>query len=221
VNAELLSAANLVAQRIAGSVVAVQPPPKGPKDRATTKQKFAALQTLGADEVLELVWTANASVSALITPSNGSFAIAEDVAEGVITWAKVRHPRVILAPSTAFGREVAGRVAAELGAGLVGDAISIDVIGDTIVSVKPAFSGALVADITCTSPIHMATIRPGVIARSASQKEIRTADPPIDPAKGRITVRSQRRNDDIETLACADIVVGVGMEQPVPHSMNT
>ncbi len=55
----------------------------------------------------------------------------------------------MLAPSTAFGREVAARVAAATGSGLVGDAVTLAVRDGVLVAGKPAFAGALVADITC------------------------------------------------------------------------
>ncbi len=72
-------------------------------------------------------------------------------------------PWAVLAPSTAFGREVAGRAAAATGSGLVGDAIALAARDDALVASKPAFAGALVADITCRSATQMVTVRPGVL----------------------------------------------------------
>ena len=72
-------------------------------------------------------------------------------------------PWAVLAPSTAFGREVAGRVAAATHSGLVGDAVALSARDDVLVAAKPAFAGALVADITCRSATQMVTVRPGVL----------------------------------------------------------
>jgi electron transfer flavoprotein alpha subunit len=69
----------------------------------------------------------------------------------------------MLGPSTSFGREVLGRMAAALGAGLVGDAIGLEIVDRELVAAKPAFSGALVADITCTSDVRLVSVRPGVL----------------------------------------------------------
>ena len=69
----------------------------------------------------------------------------------------------MLAPSTAFGREVTGRAAAATRSGLVGDAIGLAARDGVLVAAKPAFAGALVADITCRSATQMVTVRPGVL----------------------------------------------------------
>ena len=89
--------------------------------------------------------------------------VPEDVADAVADYVRDLSPWALLAPSTAFGREVAGRAAALTGSGLVGDAIALSARGGVLVAAKPAFAGALVADITCTSATQMATVRPGVL----------------------------------------------------------
>ena len=54
--------------------------------------------------------------------------VEEDVAIAVTHWADGRaEPWAIIAGSTAWGREVASRVAARLGAGLTGDAVDLEV----------------------------------------------------------------------------------------------
>jgi electron transfer flavoprotein alpha subunit len=138
--------------------------------------------------------------------------IAEDVAEGLAIWIHETKPWALLAPSTVFGREVAGRVAAATNAGLVGDAIALHVHDGRLVAAKPAFAGALVADITCTSPLQMVTIRPGALAEPAPR-----SNPPPVPVeikalsrRDRVRVINERRNDDVETLARAAVVIGVG-----------
>ena len=56
-------------------------------------------------------------------------------------------------------REVRGT----LGAGLTGDAVGLGVADGRLVAWKPAFGGMLVAAITTSSPVQMATVRPGVL----------------------------------------------------------
>ena len=70
-------------------------------------------------------------------------------------WSSTHHPWSVLAPSTTWGRAVASRVAARLGAGLTGDAIQLEMNDHRLVSWKPAFGGRLVAAIRATSPIQM------------------------------------------------------------------
>jgi electron transfer flavoprotein alpha subunit len=139
--------------------------------------------------------------------------VAEDVARGVAAYVSETGPWALLAPSTAFGREVAGRAAAATGSGLTGDAMGLTLHDGLLVAAKPAFAGALVADITCASPTQMATLRPGVlpppgahaVPPPALPRLVRTLTP-----RGRVRVLRERRDDDVETLARAEAVIGVG-----------
>ena len=120
-------------------------------------------------------------------------------------------PWAVLAPSTAFGREVAGRAAAATHSGLVGDAIALSARGDVLVAAKPTFAGALVADITCRSATQMVTVRPGVLElpppRPGRAVSVLTRTIAL---RGRVRVLADRRDDDVETLARAPVVIGVG-----------
>jgi electron transfer flavoprotein alpha subunit len=196
VAAELLGAAARLAGEVGGEVVALSPLEPGP-ERAPAPG--ATPWSLGADEVVELVGEP----------------IEEDVAAALVAWAAERRPWVVLVPSTAFGREVAGRAAASLGAGLVGDAVAVEVVDGRFVAAKPAFSGALVADITCASAVCMATVRPGVLpvptprAGAVGGRSARVTRRALEP-RGRVRVLSRRRDDDVEVLARAEVVLGVG-----------
>jgi electron transfer flavoprotein alpha subunit len=189
VGAELVGAAVRLAELVGGTVEALAP------GGAATEGGGGA----GADAVCTLV---------------GSV-LAGDVARAVTAYVLERRPWALLAPSTAFGREVAGRAAAATGSGLVGDAVALSTAGDgTLVAAKPAFAGALVADITCRSGTSMVTVRPGVLPLPAGAGA--GAGPPATtttrtvPALGQVRLLEERRNDDVETLARADVVIGVG-----------
>jgi electron transfer flavoprotein alpha subunit len=136
--------------------------------------------------------------------------VPEDVADAVADYVRDLAPWALLAPSTAFGREVAGRAAAATGSGLVGDAIALSARGGVLVAAKPAFAGALVADITCTSATQMATIRPGVLPVAVHEHGAAPVETRRTGTRGRVRVLSERRNDDVETLARAEVVIGVG-----------
>jgi electron transfer flavoprotein alpha subunit len=189
---ELLGAAAQIAGRIAGKVVAIQ-------TTATSTPTPEELSAWGADHLV------------ILQPA----AMAEDVARGVADWANTHRPWGILAPSTSWGREVASRVAARLGAGLTGDAIQLDVDAQRLVSWKPAFGGRLVAAIRATSPIQMATVRPGVLPRLTPRAparpsvEILTTTP-----QTRLRILSRQQNDQLDALALATRVIGVGYGIP-------
>ena len=83
--------------------------------------------------------------------------------------------------------------------------------GDGIlVAAKPAFAGALVADITSRSATQMVTVRPGVLPTPSSRHH--DASVVVRPVgtRGRVRLLGERRDDDVETLARADVVIGVG-----------
>ncbi len=186
VTRELLGAAARLAVGIDGHVVALCVEPPEP----------AMLASWGADAAVHL---------------EGS-TVEEDVAGAVADWVRVAAPWAVLATSTAWGREVAARAAAHLGAGLTGDAVDLEVGDDgRLVAWKPAFGGQLVAAITATSPVQLATVRVGVlpvlVSRSATTIETR---PMAVARRSRVRVRNRTRDDDLDTLAEADTVVGVG-----------
>ena len=138
--------------------------------------------------------------------------VAEDVGDAVVAYVREACPWAVLAPSTAFGREVAGRAAAATGSGLVGDAIALSARGGALVAAKPAFAGALVADIMCRSATQMVTVRPGVLPApeaAAPGRDLPSTERVVG-TRGRVRVLAERHDDDVETLARAQVVIGVG-----------
>jgi electron transfer flavoprotein alpha subunit len=138
--------------------------------------------------------------------------VEEDVARAVTGWAGEQHPWAIITGSTAWGREVAARVAARLAAGLTGDAVDLEVGDGRLIAWKPAFGGQLIAAIGATSAVQMATVRAGMITAPAPRSDA------IEPAvllitmstRGRVRVLARTRDDDLDALAEAATVVGVG-----------
>ena len=183
---ELLGAA----QQLAGNVVAVT---VEPPDAIT-------LTSWGADEIVHLVGDN----------------VEEDVAGAVIGLVESEQPWALLAGSTAWGREVASRVAARVDAGLVGDAVELDVEDDRLIAWKPAFGGQIVAAITYGSPVQVVTVRPGVLPTLAPRAVDGTVVHHSMPmhARGRVRVLARTREDDLDVLAEADTVIGVGMGVP-------
>ncbi len=138
--------------------------------------------------------------------------VPEDVADALTAYVRAETPWAVLAPSTAFGREVAARVAAATGSGLVGDAVTLVERDGVLVAGKPAFAGALVADITCRGVPQLVTVRPGVLP-GAPADGLALHAPSVRRAvgrRGRVEIFGERRNDDVETLARAEVVIGVG-----------
>ncbi|WP_159042674.1 FAD-binding protein [Streptomyces curacoi] len=140
----------------------------------------------------------------------------QDIAEGLAAWCSARHPWAVLAPSTMWGREIAGRVAARLGAGLVGDAV--DVVTNPqgeLVCWKPAFSGGLVAAVTCRSTTRFATVRGGTLRLLAPRAAVaRRAPDLLVVRRGAARGAVREFDDDLEALEVAPAVVCLGAAVP-------
>ena len=182
---ELLGTAATLVAALGGSVVAVTSESLDP----------GLLGGWGADAIVEL---------------DGP-TVEEDIARGIAEWAEPVQPWAVLVPSTAWGREVASRAAARLGAGLTGDAVGLEVADDgRLTAWKPAFGGQLVAAITATSAIQMATVRAGVLPKLMPREHVAPSSKQPVTARNRVRVLARARDDDLDTLAEANVVVGVG-----------
>jgi electron transfer flavoprotein alpha subunit len=187
--AELLGAAAHVAQLVGGHVMAVVFDDAEPR----------SLASLGADAVMRI---------------RGA-AVEEDAAAALAAWCQEVAPWAVLAPGTIWGREVAARVAAHIGAGLTGDAVDLAVEDGRLVGWKPAFGGALVAAITAASAVQMVTVRPGVLPLRSPRAGV---DVPLTvvevQSRDRVRHLDAEQEDELGVLATADVVVGVGTGVP-------
>jgi len=191
--AELLGAAARLAADVAGTVVAVCAEPADP----------AGLGARGADRVLVLGSATGAPVT------------EEDVAALVAAQAGPLAAWAILAPGTSFGRQVAARIAARLGAGLTGDAIDLTTAGGRMIAWKPAFAGRLVAAISASSAVQLATLRPGAFAPLAGGRRAGAAvsTAVVEPA-GSVREITRTRDAGSAPLVRADCVLAVGAGVP-------
>jgi electron transfer flavoprotein alpha subunit len=176
-----------VAATMTGNVLAVVcEPPDGP-----------TLVSWGANEIVHLDGTN----------------VEDDIAPVVAGLVESEAPWIIVAPSTAWGREIAGRVAARIGAGLTGDAIELGVDDEhNLIALKPAFGGQLVAAIGYRWNRQIATVRPGVLPTLTPRAAPATfghGTIPV-PARGRVRVLERTRDDDLDVLAEAHADIGVG-----------
>ena len=200
---EILGEAASLAAPAAGSVVALT---------ISRDADPGHLARQGADAVVQIVPAVTDDCGDPAAPLT-----EEDIAGAITSWSASAAPWAILAPSTAWGREISSRVAASLGAGLTGDAVGFERRGDRLVSWKPAFGGQLVVAVTATPPVQMATVRPGVLpvrAPRTSVPEMAATSLPVT-ARGRVHVLSRERDDDLDGLAGARAVVGVGQAVPL------
>ena len=184
--AELLGAAAGLAESIGGRAILT----------IEAVEDWEAISGQGADRVIR-----HADVTG-----------AAEVARMLASHFTKSPPWAVLAPSTAWGREVAARLAARMGAGLTGDAVGLEVRDARLVALKPAFGGRLVAEITCASSTQLATVRAGVlpVARPrpigpfGADRLVPPGDEPL------VRVLERWRDDDSNLLATAPVVVSIG-----------
>jgi len=200
-----------VADRVAGVVVE-------PNRAGLTRELLGAAARLGAEVValtldgIDLDDLGSWGADHAIAFTGLEIANEEDTATAITEWARAARPWAILAPGTAWGREVASRTAAALGTGLTGDAIELelDAAQEGLVAWKPAFGGRLVAAIRCTTRPQMATVRAGVLATAMPRRHRPTETVvPVTP-RSRVRIAARTRDDDLDLVADAPVVVGVG-----------
>ena len=185
----LLTLAGEIAGQIGGRVIAVVP---GPQDPIYLR----SLSAWGADELLALE----------------GVAAGEDAATGFAAWALRSDPWAVFSSSTGWGREVAARSAAAIGAGLTGDAIAVEIHDGRLVAWKPSFAARFDAAVVADSECQMVTLRPGAAPPGPLREafDIPVTTEKVKP-KGRVRVLSEHREDDLAVLAGADRVIGVGL----------
>ncbi len=160
-----------------------------------------ALWQLGADRIVDVA---------------GSL-VEEDLAAALATWCRRNLPWAVLAPGTLWGREVAGRLAVSLDAGMVGDAVALtaDDAG-RLVCWKPAFSGRVVAEVTTSSAVQVATVRPG--GRPGPPRRVGEGAVVVEAVeatrRGRVQLLDHHRDPSVGALLSARRVVGVGAGVP-------
>lgn len=142
-----------------------------------------------------------------------------EAAVALLEAAMVRRPHAaaVFLPSNVWSREVAGRLSARRGLGLVADATSI--VSETregMVFRKPSFGGGWTATIRCTTRPVLATIRDG--AFEPGRLEGPPPSLPLDPLNVTPGVSSVQRVDSgferherFGDLAKARVIVAIGM----------
>ncbi len=118
----------------------------------------------------------------------------------------------VLIPFTALGKDLAPRLAARLGAGLVSDCVALDMQAGRLVARRPMYAGKAYATVTWNSALQIATLRPNVFALSAPNAA-RTAEQhalTVDgSARARVTAVEATSSGKLE-LSEAQIVVSGG-----------
>ena len=168
-------------------------------ETATTAQ---AAQSYGAEQVLA------ATDPALATYRLGAY---RAVLQAAI---QQSGATIVLTSATTRGRELSAAVACALDAGLAPDAIDLRIENKGLVAVRAIYSGNILTDVTFTSPVQVASVRP----RSFPMPEAGAATGSIQPlsiaidegALGEKVLSSQSTDSGEVNLNDARIIVSGG-----------
>jgi len=121
--------------------------------------------------------------------------------------------RAAVFSTSAQGRDLAPRVAAKLGAGIVTDVTAFSVEGDALVVTHPMNIGKVTATVVVAGTPAVIAMRPNVIAPAPNPKagRVETIEPALDPAKARVVVKETKEGGGGKLdLADAPVVVAGG-----------
>jgi electron transfer flavoprotein alpha subunit len=99
--------------------------------------------------------------------------------------------RAAIFATSAEGRDLAPRVAAKLGAGIVTDATGIELTGDTLTVKHPMNIGKLIATVTVAGTPAIVSVRPSTYSpvENAKAGKVETVAPVGDPSSSRVVVK--------------------------------
>ena len=128
------------------------------------------------------------------------------------------QPTVVLIPFTALGKDLAPRLAAKLGAGLVSDCVALAVKQGRLEARRPMYAGKSFATVAWEGEPQMATLRPNVFALSAADtsKSTEVVKESVD-ASARAKVRAVKATAEGKLeLSEAQVIVsgGRGLKGP-------
>jgi electron transfer flavoprotein alpha subunit len=123
-------------------------------------------------------------------------------------------PAAVLVPATGEGKEVAGRLAIKIGAGVLTDVVDLTPGDDGPVAEQSIFGGAIIVKSKVTKGIPIVAVRPNAVAPEASPGSAALAPVSVelsDAAKGaHVTERVVQERSERPELTEASIVVSGG-----------
>jgi len=131
-------------------------------------------------------------------------------------------PGLVLIPFTAMGKDLAPRVAARLGAGLVSDCVALTVKDGAVQARRPMYAGKAYATVRWESEPRLATLRPNVFplgppeAGRSAEVQARTVEA---AARARVTAVHAAATGKVE-LTEAQIIVSGGRGLKGPENFH-
>lgn len=144
----------------------------------------------------------------------------------VVDVARQMEPQIILMGASSTGKDLAPRVAARLGVGLLSDCVGFELQNGTLVGRRPMYAGKLYAYVACKAVPQIATARPNVFPKAepnpAGKAQVLKVSPQFDELDKRCKVLELREEaSGRPDLTEAEIIVsgGRGMKGPENYQM--
>jgi electron transfer flavoprotein alpha subunit len=133
-------------------------------------------------------------------------------------------PTVVLVPATAMGKDLAPRVAARVGAGLVSDVVKLEARDGRLEARRPMYAGKALATVRWEGEPQMATLRPNVFAlgtpEAARKFETVTDTADVTTRRARVeSVNAGEAGTKVE-LTEAQIIVSGGRGLKGPENFH-
>jgi electron transfer flavoprotein alpha subunit len=143
-------------------------------------------------------------------PELGSYA-TEAYARAVAQVVAETKPAAVLMPFTSMGRDLAPRVAAKVGAGLVSDCVSLVVKDGHLEARRPMYAGKAYATVRWEGEPQMATLRPNVFRLGPREdgRSAKAVSRTVDAAsRARVTAVHAAATGKVELTEAQTIVSG-------------
>lgn len=154
-----------------------------------------------------------------ISGNGGSAYTAAAIAEV----AQASGASTVLFAANAFGKAVAPRVAVRLQAGFLSDCVAIQGNGTSLSATRPVYSGKAFMNVTSSTPVAVATLRPNVFTAKPGEQTT-VAIKPFSPATASAvrssTITAVTKNEGTLDVAEADIIVSGGRGLKGPEHFN-
>ena len=127
--------------------------------------------------------------------------------------------RIAIFPTSALGSDLAPRVAAKLGVGLVTDVTAVNLDGDAVIVQHPVNIGKVMATVKMTSQPALIGIRPNMFTPVENPRAgaVERAEPVGDPSASRVVVKEVKLGSSAKLDLCeAPVIVsgGRGLKGP-------
>lgn len=120
-------------------------------------------------------------------------------------------PAIIILGASAQGKDLAGRLAARLDAGVAMDCTAIKLDNGSLTYTRPMFGGKIVADVAIEGALQIVAIRPNVMDITEAAKDSAIDKPAVEVGEVKTAVieKTMDTGDKVE-LTEADIIVSGG-----------